>query len=99
MTFWTDIRHGARLLVKDWGFTLAAVATLSIGIAVNMVVFTLINGALLRDIPLAEPDRFVEIEVCTRDRTQPIEGFSYLDVLDWRAAVSTFDGVGAADEQ
>ena len=99
MTLWSDIRHGARRLVTDWGFTLAAVATLSIGIAVNMVVFTLINGALLRDMPFAEPDRIVEISVFNRDRTQPIEGVSYLDVLDWRAAVSTFDGVGAADEQ
>jgi putative ABC transport system permease protein len=61
MTWWTDVTHGARLLVKDWGFTLAAVATLSAGIAVNMLVFTLINGALLRDLPFAEPDRIVEI--------------------------------------
>ena len=43
--WWTDVRQAARLLVKDWGFTAAAVATLSIGIAVNMLVFTLINGA------------------------------------------------------
>src|SRR4030095_2572644 len=100
MTFWTDIRHGARLLVKDWSFTLAAVATLSVGIAVNMLVFTLINGALLRDLPFAEPDRIVEIRVCQRDRPQePTVGASYLDVLDWRAALSAFDGVGAADEQ
>jgi putative ABC transport system permease protein len=100
MTFWTDLTHGLRLLVKDWGFTLAAVVTLSIGIAVNMLVFTLINGALLRDLPFAEPDRIVEIRVFHRDRPQePTTGASYLDVLDWRAAVSTFDGLGAADEQ
>jgi putative ABC transport system permease protein len=100
MTFWSDVRHGARLLVKDWGFTLAAVATLSIGIAVNMLVFTLINGALLRDLPFAEPDRIVEVRVFHRDRPQePTAGASYLDVLDWREAVSAFDGIGAADEQ
>jgi putative ABC transport system permease protein len=100
MSLWTDLTHGMRLLGKDWGFTLAAVATLSIGIAVNMLVFTLINGALLRDLPFAEPDRIVEIRVFHRDRPQePTTGASYLDVLDWRAAVSTFDGLGAADEQ
>jgi putative ABC transport system permease protein len=100
MTWWTDLKHGARLLVKDWGFTLAAVATLAIGIAVNMLVFTLINGALLRDLPFAEPDRIVEIRVFQRDRPQePTVGASYLDVRDWRAAVTTFDGIGAADEQ
>jgi putative ABC transport system permease protein len=100
MTLWSDIRHGARLLVRDWGFTLAAVATLSIGIAVNMLVFTLINGALLRDLPFAEPDRIVEIRVFHRDRPQePTTGASFLDVRDWRTAVSAFDGLGAADEQ
>ena len=100
MTWWGDLKHGARLLVKDWGFTLAAVATLSIGIAVNMLVFTLINGALLRDLPFAEPDRIVEIRVFHRDRPQePTSGASYLDVRDWRDAVQAFDGIGAADEQ
>src|SRR6185436_5712079 len=100
MTLWSDIRHGARILAKDWGFTLAAVATLSIGIAVNMLVFTLINGALLRDLPFDEPDRIVEIRVFHRDRPQdPTDSASYLDVQDWRASVSAFDGIGAADEQ
>ena len=100
MTWWTDVTHGARLLVKDWGFTLAAVATLSTGIAVNMLVFTLINGALLRDLPFADPDRIVEIRVFQGERPQePTVGASYLDVRDWRAAVSQFDGIGAADEQ
>ena len=101
MTFWTDLKHGVRLLVKDWGFTLAAVATLSIGIAVNMLVFTLINGALLRDLPFGEPDRIVEIRIFHGDRPQePTTGVSYLDVRDWReAAVPAFDGIGAADEQ
>jgi predicted permease len=100
MTLWSDITHGARLLVRDWGFTLAAVSTLAFGIAVNMLVFTLINGALLRDLPFADPDRIVEIRVFQRDRPQePTVGASYLDVRDWRAAVSQFDGIAAADEQ
>jgi putative ABC transport system permease protein len=100
MTIWSDITHGARLLRKDRGFTLAAVVTLALGIAVNMVVFTLVNGALLRDLPFADPDRIVEIRVFHRDRPQqPTVGASYLDVLDWRAAATTFDGIGAADEQ
>ena len=100
MTLWSDVTHGCRLLLKERGFTFAAVVTLSLGIAVNMVVFTLINGALLRDMPFDEPDRIVELRVFHRDRPQqPTAGASYLDVQDWRAAVTTFDGLGAADEQ
>jgi putative ABC transport system permease protein len=100
MTLWVDIKHGARLLLKDRAFTLAAVVTLALGIAVNMMVFTLVNGALLRDLPFADPDRIVEIRVFHRDRPQqPTAGASYLDVLDWQSAATTFDGIGAADEQ
>ena len=100
MAIWSDVAHGCRLLLKERGFTFAAVLTLSLGIAVNMLVFTLINGALLRDLPFAEPDRIVEIRVFHRDRPEePTTGASYLDVRDWRGAVSTFEGIGAADEQ
>jgi putative ABC transport system permease protein len=100
MALWADITHGCRLLIKDRGFTLAAVLTLSLGVAVNMVVFTLVNGALLRDLPFEHPDRIVELRVFHRDRPQaPTDGASYLDVQDWRAAVTTFDGLGAASEQ
>ena len=65
MALWSDITHGCRLLLKERGFTLAAVLTLSLGIAVNMVVFTLVNGALLRDLPFEHPDRIVESPAST----------------------------------
>jgi len=55
MTLWSDIRHGARRLVTDWGLTLAAVATLSIGVAVNMVGFTLITPRSPACCPPAAP--------------------------------------------
>ena len=98
MTWWGDLKQGLRLLVRDWGFTVAAVATLSIGIAVNMMVFTLINGALLRDLPFADPDRIVEIRVFQREQPQdPMVDASYLDVLDSiLSEIDAVDGVTLA---
>ena len=70
MTVWTDLRHGMRMAAKNPAFTLAAVAALALGIAANMLVFTLINGALLRELPFDEPDRIVEISVFNRDNAR-----------------------------
>ena len=61
MTFWNDVRLAARLLLKDKWFTLAAVTALALGIAANNTVFTIVNGVLLRDLPLKDPDRIVAV--------------------------------------
>ena len=51
-TLINDLRLAGRLLLKDKWFTLAAVAALALGIAANNTVFTIVNGVLLRDLPL-----------------------------------------------
>ena len=95
MTFWNDIRLGARLLVKDKWFTLAAVAALALGIAANNTVFTIVNGVLLRDLPFDDPDRIVAVGVRDgRGGTLSINDLSYPDARDWQtAATRTFEGI------
>jgi putative ABC transport system permease protein len=83
-----DIRIGARMLLKDRGFTAAAVLTLALGIAAANTVFTLVNGLLLRDMPFADPERLVEMTEV-----------SYLDLQDWRAAARTFEGIAGVDQR
>jgi hypothetical protein len=86
-----DLRYGARLLVKDRRFTLAAVGAVALGLAATTTAFTFVNGAVLRDLPLANPDRLVWIR--TVDARGRQLGVSYADVRDWRETARTLSHV------
>ena len=93
-----DLRFGVRMLTKDRWITLAAVVALAIGIAANTTVFTIVNAILLRDLPFDQPDRIVAIGTRVGNVRTLTAGVSYADFQDWRAAIQTFEGLGAMRE-
>jgi len=56
-----DFRHAFRGLRKAPGFTAVAVATLAVGLGMNVAVFSLVHAVMLRSLPYAEPERLVSL--------------------------------------
>jgi hypothetical protein len=54
-----DFRYGARMLLKNPGFSCVAALTLALGIGANTAIFSLIDAVLLKSLPVSNPERMV----------------------------------------
>jgi predicted permease len=82
-TLWQDIRFGARMMVKAPGFTIIAVMSIALGIALNAAVFTFVNGMLFKPMPVRDPARLVALYTIEPSSVYP-GSFSYPDYVDYR---------------
>src|SRR5262245_29707207 len=56
-----DVRFAARLLAKSPGFTVIAVGSLALATGATTAIFSIVHSVLLRPLPLAAPDRLVQV--------------------------------------
>jgi macrolide transport system ATP-binding/permease protein len=89
-----DLRYGLRMLAKSPAFTSIAVLSLALGVGANTAIFSLVNAALLRPIPVSEPDRLASVFM-TDARNPGNLPLSHLNYKDLRDRNEVFSGMSA----
>src|SRR6202795_2412064 len=92
-TLWQDLRFAVRMFKKNPGFTAVAVLTLAVAIGGNAVVFSTLNGLILRALNVPRPESLYTIEHgIDKDSSE-----SYPDYLDLRDRNRSFDSLIASN--
>jgi predicted permease len=96
--FGTDLKYTLRWLGRQRLTTLLVVTMLALGIAANVVVFSLVNGLFLRPFPVEDPDRLVYVNETAPRWNLKVVGINYPDFEVWRRDAKLLDGIGIWDE-
>lgn len=88
-----DIAFALRQFRTARSFSIAAIATLTIGIGATVAVFSVVEAVVLRPLPFADPDRVVAPHPVRQG--VPVVTASNLEFATWRALPRVFDGVTA----
>lgn len=90
-TLWQDLRYGARVLLKQSGFTLIAVVALGLGIGANTAIFSVVNAVLLQALPYRDADRIVMVWENNRQRGNNQNVINLGNFSDWKERNRVFE--------
>lgn len=86
-----DLRVGLRQLLRDKGFSLAAILTLALGMGAAGAIFTILDAVLLKELPYRDPERLVVLRGSFEDKGEAqVWPISQTDFKDWRERSTLF---------
>ena len=88
-----DVQYGARQLRRTPGFTAVAVLTLALGIGINTVMFSVVNGILLRPLPYPDPSQLMTIVSVSTKNHETMESVSSADLPFVKEQTDAFDSL------
>jgi putative ABC transport system permease protein len=90
-----DLRYAVRGLIKRPGFTFIAVMTLALGIGANSAIFSVVNGVLLRSLPLPDSKSLYAVHIGAAIFKRYDGVLSYPEYQDVAAQTHSFQNIGA----
>jgi predicted permease len=84
LNFWKDVQFAFRTLTKNPGFALIGIVTLALGMAANTTIFSVVNGLILRPLPVPHAEQMTVLAL-QQTGTAELQSFSYPDFLDLRS--------------
>ena len=79
------LRAALRALRASPGFSIAALATLAIGIGPTTSIFSVVDGVLLKPLPFSQPDRVVALFQDNRKSGNAHDDVAPANFDDWQA--------------
>jgi putative ABC transport system permease protein len=99
MPFPQSLHATFRGLLRDRTYTTLALLSLAFGIAANTLIFSLVDGVLLRPLRYRDPDRLVAIDEVVLEiaKTYPTLPVSARHYFEWQDRLSSFSQIGIID--
>jgi len=95
-TFLGDLRYGLRMLLKNPGFTFAALITLALGIASSTAIFSVVDGVLLHPLPYPDSKKIMTLSQTVRSTGIANGASSPANYIDWLAQNDVFSVMASA---
>jgi putative ABC transport system permease protein len=95
--FVQDLRYATRTLLRNPGFTAAAIAPIALTIGVNTGIFSILDAVAFRALPVPQPNQLISVSQRVRGVQRYIDGspsmLSMPEFQTYRDSARTFSGV------
>lgn len=89
----TDLRYGARMILRRPGTSAIAVVALALGIGLTTIMFSIVEGVILRGLPFERSDRIMAVVRATVQEPARRDNVPPHDFADWRDRQVSFESL------
>src|ERR1017187_1000494 len=94
--FFQDVRYALRNLWLNRGFAAVGIFCLALGIGINTMIFSVVDGVLIQPFPYADPENIVAVGSRNDRLNLDFGSVSFLDLRDWRDHVTMLTGLSGS---